>query len=390
MTQLIRPKPIRTDGSDAFAHDTMKRRVPEIIRETQRLNPEYPVEIQDTLDKLRTDIQGDAPIARIDDPVWATLLARHAGETWLNSEWFFAETYFYRLLIEAVRWQESGRDPFSPKKITEIRSDTLRQALETAFSTAGSEERLAEMLLHAVWGNRVDLSYAVAAEHGSKGGEDDLLVDDREWVVEHLLSRKSGDVHMILDNAGTELAMDLGVADALLDGIAERVVLHVKRHPTFVSDATHDDVLIFLAEMSGRGDLTRGYGDAVKEVGTRLQSALLDGRLLVEADIFWNTAWFLWEMPPRFQNFFANAALVISKGDANYRRIVGDALWTPDTPFADVTAYFPAPLLALRTLKSNPVVGLPPGMAERLDGVDTDWRTNGRRGIAQFAAQGIS
>ncbi len=280
-----------------------------------------------------------------------------------------------------MQWEKTGRDPFAPKKITEIRSAALRQALEAALAETG-DDRLYELLGHAVWGNRVDLSYAVAATHGSKGGEGDLLVDDRAAVVEHLLSHDPGEVHIILDNAGTELALDLVLVDALLDGIAERVILHAKRHPTFVSDATFDDVLIFIAEMTGRGDLTRGYADAGKEVGTRLQYALLDGRLLVEPDIFWNSAWFMWEMPPRFTDFFSRAALVISKGDANYRRIVGDARWQPETPFADVVSYFPAPLLAMRALKSNPIVGLPEGMAERLDAEDANWRTNGKRGIA--------
>lgn len=386
MTQPARPAPIRTDGSDAFAHDTMKRRVPNIIRETQELNPDYPDDIQEALDALHRDIQGDAPIPPIDDPVWAALLARHAGETWLNTEWFFAEVYFYRLLIEAVQWEQTGRDPFAPKKIAEIRSATLRQTLEAALAETG-DERLYELLGHAVWGNRVDLSYAVAATHGSRGGEGDLLVDDRVVVVEHLLNRNPGEVHVILDNAGTELALDLVLVDALLDGFADRVILHAKRHPTFVSDATFDDVLIFIAEMTGRGDLTRGYGDAGKEVGTRLQYALLDGRLLVEPDIFWNSAWFMWEMPPRFTDFFSSAALVISKGDANYRRIVGDARWQPETRFADVVQYFSAPLLTMRALKSNPIVGLPTGTAGRLDAEDVDWRTNGKRGIAQFAAR---
>lgn len=385
---LTRPNPIRTDGSDPFAHDTMKRRVPEIIRETQRLNPDYPAAIQNELDALHDALQSDAPIPQIDDPVWAALLARHEGESWLNSEWFFTEVYLYRLLVGAVGWEETGRDPFAPKKIEEIKSETMRRALELAFAEPPGEERLYNLLLHELWGNRVDLSYALSASHGSRWEEADLLANDLHAVVEHLTRQPPGVVHLILDNAGTELAMDLAVTDALLDGIAERVVLHVKRHPTFVSDATYNDVLIFLAEMTGRGDFTKGYGDAGKEVGTRLQAAMMDGRLLVEADIYWNTAWFLWEMPPRFQQFFTGAALVVSKGDANYRRVVGDALWQPETPFADVTAYFPAPLLALRTLKSNPIVGLPAGLAERLDAEDATWRVNGRRGVAQFAAHG--
>ncbi|MEO8394157.1 MAG: damage-control phosphatase ARMT1 family protein [Chloroflexota bacterium] len=387
MSQISRPKPIRTDTSDDFAHNTMKVRVPNIIRETQKLNPDYPESIHEALDRLRQNIERDGPIPVIDDPVWRILLARHQGETWLNSEWFFTETYFYRLLIEAVRWHKTGRDPFAPKKIAEIKGEAIRVALEHALNVPLDEGRLAELLLNSLWGNRIDLSYAVAAAHGSNWESDDLLVDDRQAALEHLLSGEAGEVHIVMDNAGTELAMDFALVDGLLDGVAERVILHVKRHPTFVSDATYDDVLTFLAEMTGRGDISKGFGDAGKEVGTRLQAALLDGRLLVEPDIYWNSAWFLWEMPPRFESFFAHAALVIFKGDANYRRIVGDAKWSPETPFAEVVSYFPAPLLALRTLKSNPIVGLAAGEAEKLNQTDNEWRVNGRRGVAQFAAK---
>ncbi|MCC6803725.1 MAG: protein-glutamate O-methyltransferase family protein [Anaerolineae bacterium] len=386
MTERIRPRPIRTDGSDAFAHDTMRRRLPGIIRDTLEMNPDYPDDIRAALDRLRADLAANAPIPHIDDPVWGALYARHEGETWLDTEWFFAETYCYRLIIEAVRWEQTGRDPFAPHKLREIKSDALRDALHRALGAPG-DERLAGALLRSLWGNRIDLSYKVAAAHGSAGETDDLLVDERHAAVDYLFSREPGEVHLVLDNAGTELATDFVLADTLLDGAAERVILHVKRHPTFVSDATYDDVLILLAEMTGRGDFTKGFGDPAREIGARLQSALLDGRLLVEPDIFWNSGWFLWEMPPRFESFFEQAALVIFKGDANYRRIVGDALWQPETPFTQVTDYFPAPLLALRSLKSDPIIGLPPGMAARLDAEDALWRVNGRRGVAQFAGR---
>jgi hypothetical protein len=78
---------------------------------------------------------------------------------------------------------------------------------------------------------------------------------------------------------------------------------------------------------------------------------------------------------------------VIVKGDANYRRTVGDAVWPEITPFADVTAYFPAPLLALRTLKSDPIVGLAPGVASSLDAAEPAWRVNGRRGVASLGGR---
>jgi hypothetical protein len=80
---------------------------------------------------------------------------------------------------------------------------------------------------------------------------------------------------------------------------------------------------------------------------------------------------------------FTGSRLVIFKGDANYRRVVGDALWSPETPLSIVTSGFPAPLLALRTLKSDPIVGLPPGTAQQLEALDPAWRVNARRGVIQ-------
>jgi hypothetical protein len=88
-------------------------------------------------------------------------------------------------------------------------------------------------------------------------------------------------------------------------------------------------------------------------------------------------------LPPRLASLFQRSRLAIIKGDANYRRMVGDALWPADTRLSSVAGFFPCPLLALRTLKSDPVVGLPAGLAEKLDVIDDQWRVNGRRGVLQ-------
>ena len=71
------------------------------------------------------------------------------------------------------------------------------------------------------------------------------------------------------------------------------------------------------------------------------------------------------------------------KGDANYRRLLGDAHWPPTTSFAQATGYFPAPLVALRTLKAEIIVGLRSGEAERLQTEDPAWLVNGKRGVVQ-------
>ena len=89
-------------------------------------------------------------------------------------------------------------------------------------------------------------------------------------------------------------------------------------------------------------------------------------------------------MPVDLRDDLSAADLVISKGDANYRRLLGDRHWPHDTPFADVVAYFPAPLVALRTLKSECVCGLPPGRSELVYETDPEWMINGRWGLVQF------
>jgi hypothetical protein len=109
--------------------------------------------------------------------------------------------------------------------------------------------------------------------------------------------------------------------------------------------------------------------------------------LRLAPDLFWNRSQWLWELPPRLSQAFERASFVILKGDLNYRRAIGDALWEPETPFTSAVDYFPVPLLALRTLKSDPVVGLRQGLAAQLEVEDKDWRVNGKRGVIQFAGK---
>jgi hypothetical protein len=77
--------------------------------------------------------------------------------------------------------------------------------------------------------------------------------------------------------------------------------------------------------------------------------------------------------------------VVVVKGDANYRRVVGDALWPPAAAFGTACDYLAAPVTCLRTMKSDPVLGLAPGLAETLDATHPDWRIDGQRGVIQAA-----
>ena len=73
------------------------------------------------------------------------------------------------------------------------------------------------------------------------------------------------------------------------------------------------------------------------------------------------------------------------KGDANYRRATHDALWPQTASWADALAAVPAPFLALRTIKSDTLVGVDPERVHELDQEDATWRTKGTYGVAQYA-----
>ena len=191
------------------------------------------------------------------------------------------------------------------------------------LSGPSDSELIAALLVGALWGNRVDLSYAVGVAFGAAGDRADLLCDDSARAAEQLLI-PGGDVHLVIDNLGSELAMDL-VPGRRLDrprGCA-RVSLHVKMHPTFVSDAVADDV-------PGRWSPPAAPASGAEAArADRLRRAWREQRLRVLPDPFWNGPRFLWDLPARLRRELATATAVVLKGDANYRRAVGGALWLP-------------------------------------------------------------
>jgi hypothetical protein len=122
----------------------------------------------------------------------------------------------------------------------------------------------------------------------------------------------------------------------------------------------------------------------VQDLGKRLKQHVRVERLQLVEDFFWTSPLAFWEMPATLRTELSYADLLISKGDANYRRLLGDRHWPFITPAEDVLRYVPAPLVALRVCKSEVIVGLRPGQPEELDQVDPDWKINGEWGMIQF------
>lgn len=363
----------------------MAVRLPGIIEETTERNSDYPPSVKSALQRLQDRLAGDAALHLFEAPapdydLWAKRFQPHRGETWLGTEWFFSEMLAYRLMLEASRYWTTRRDPFRPFKEEEMASAALWETLEAACALAGGvEERLAGHLVGALWGNRMDLSMKQVQQQGTEAEDDHLLVNDIPAATRHLLAQAPGAVHIIMDNAGTEQALDLALAALLLDAdVARAMTLHIKMQPVLVSDVIEADVFRMLEAMKERGG-------APAALAGRLQAHQRRGRLRVVPDFFWNTDGRLWALPPRLRRALQEARLVIAKGDVNYRRATHDALWPAGTSLADAVGAFPAPLLVLRTLKSDTLVGVAPEQIARLDETKEGWRTSGTYGVAQWA-----
>lgn len=111
---------------------------------------------------------------------------------------------------------------------------------------------------------------------------------------------------------------------------------------------------------------------------------MTDGRLTVRAHPFSCAPLSYADMPDDLRREFAEADVTVMKGDLNYRRLVGDRLHPATTPFAEPTAYFPGPVAALRTLKSDVIVGLDARTEAALVAAEEQrWRTSGTHALIQ-------
>ncbi|MFI1163557.1 damage-control phosphatase ARMT1 family protein [Streptomyces sp. NPDC020801] len=389
------------DRPGSFPHSVLAERHPAVIRQVRDSFP-YGPEQHGALDALlKSCTEGviePLPADAHDRDRWqAWGLATYAGRSWFDVPWLWSESYFYRRLLDAVGyfapgpWQ--GIDPFRPSKLAELDAPGTDEELAALDALEGvpADERAAALLHGSLWGNRADLGFRLSkadagADAGARADADAgavravpaLVADDSRTLWSLLPPSGSGTLCLVADNAGRELVPDLLlVAHLLAHGHVERAVLHVKPYPYYVSDATTADVVDAVRRLTAAPGAAARYGH-------HLWAAMGDGRLTVRAHPFSCAPLPYAGMPGDLGAQFAAATLTVLKGDLNYRRLVGDRLWPPTTPFTDVTAFFPGPVAALRTLKSDVITGLDARTEAALDAAgDGCWRTSGTHALIQ-------
>ncbi|MFG3062105.1 damage-control phosphatase ARMT1 family protein [Streptomyces sp. NPDC048231] len=373
---------ILADEPGSFPHGVLSARHPALIRAVQDAFPYGPGRRR-ALDELLTGATEGLiePLGTEDDEQWARWgSGEYLGRSWFEVPFLWSESYFYRRLLQAVGyfgpggWQ--GIDPFRPFKLAELDAPETDEEL-AALDRLGEQplDEQAQALLHgSLWGNRADLGFRLSAP-GAPTAVTRLVADDSELLWSLL---PVDTLCLVADNAGRELIPDLLLLDHLLrHGRVRRALLHVKVHPYYISDATTADVVDAVRRLAGAKGAAAGAGE-------RLWTAMAEGGLEVRTHPFSCAPLPYADMPEDLRAEFDAADLTIFKGDLNYRRLVGDRLYPPTTPFEDVTAWFPGPVAALRTLKSDVIVGLEPDTEAALVAAEEQrWRTSGAHALIQ-------
>ncbi|MEV4125007.1 damage-control phosphatase ARMT1 family protein [Nocardia sp. NPDC049707] len=378
--------PILTGTPGSFAHGVFHHRHPKLIEQVLAAHPYGSNEqaaLHQLLDESTHGVIDHLPESAADWEQWSDWGRGIWGRTWADTPFLWAESFFYKRLLEAVGYFRAGVwhgiDPFEPTKTAELSSTTVSDELAALddLPRLDEENRRNSLLLSALWGNQADLGFRLTTETRHRSSK--LLVDDSAALWTLMDNAAAATVCVIADNAGRELLPDLVLVDYLLTNqLAEHVVLYVKPHPYYVSDATMTDVLAALRRLRAASEVQ------AHTIGLRLWQALSKDRLIVRTHKFFCAPLPFHAMPDDLRAELATATITILKGDLNYRRLVGDRKWAPTTSFRDLVDYFPSPAAVLRALKSDVIVGLASEDVEALDGTDIGWRTNGEHAVIQL------
>lgn len=301
------------------------------------------------------------------------------------------------------------------------------QSGQSALSSASEEEReTAEKLLFVemceicLWGNATDLSLLTNLSYDDiqklqgrdarKANEDKIIVNNFPEAFASLKKSKNAGakerrVDIVLDNAGFELFVDLILAGYLLQaGLATSIVLHPKNIPWFVSDVVPKDFSDLLNILVGAKGFyeTPSDDDKARDIippklsekeSSNLEALFgnwstlyAEGKIVLRPNVFWTEGGSYWRLPhtaPSLYEDLKESELVIFKGDLNYRKLTGDAMWDPATPFTEAIGPMGpgsgVRVLALRTCKADVVVGLPTGEDEKLRALEGGGGDSGAR-----------
>ncbi|KZT38776.1 DUF89 domain-containing protein [Sistotremastrum suecicum HHB10207 ss-3] len=395
--------------------------------------------------KLKYDMARDRPMEKIENDGGLNVdifnaeldeLVKEGKGSWFKAPWLFAECYLYRLMrtwfAPTKHW--NNFDPFFAQKEDSFRGSaaavyqlaSMMQELESEKEAlikepARLEVLWDEMIQMCLWGNATDLSLLTNLTHEDieklqtveketrDARKEFILCDDSDAAWEALKSG-SDRVDFILDNAGFEFFTDLVFADFLVTytPYISRVVFHPKTIPWFVSDVNPPDLDSLLRALSSPSSFfstppSPFQASAVSALVSRWKRYFEEGSFSFSvpretgygeksgAD-FWTDPRAYWNLhldDPEGLKSLEGCAVVVFKGDLNFRKLTGDVKWPCSTPFAEALGPLRGriPILSLRTNKADVIVNVSEDVARDVERKDEKWRVNGKYALILFCAK---
>ncbi|XP_066255914.1 damage-control phosphatase ARMT1-like isoform X1 [Euwallacea similis] len=421
----------------SFAYHTVKNRMPviltqiidsisrtkeDIVQEFGKGSHEDLKKAISELAKLKYEIQTNKPLTKLvskdsDIKIYNEFLEKQASQegeaTHFNTIFLLSECYMYRRIKESFVLTDTLKefDYFrsfkkelfvSCQKALKIWCDYNVELFHKSFEEnwAGYEDKLHGLIKVDLWGNKNDLSLTLGRvgdmshSHDADALEHFILVDDSKKFLKDLVEISVLHGHeyidIVLDNAGYELLTDLCLMTAFTiffrkqgDPCQSRfkVRFHVKSIPWYLSDVMEYDFNWMLEQIASNEDAN------ISSVGKKWQDFIRDGTWEVMPHPFWTYPCEYNMMPdyaPDLFELLSKSAMVIFKGDLNYRKIFGEKNWDPTTSPKIALQGLELRLLAIRTIKADIVCGLQPGIAERCEKEDAKWMENGDYGVIQY------
>lgn len=226
------------DEPGSFPHGVLAERHPAVVRQVRDAFPLDPPRrraldalIASCADGVVEPLPADADPTGRDRERWARWgMDAYAGRSWYDVPWLWAESHFYRRLLDAVgyfgpgAWQ--GVDPFRPAKLAELDAPETDEELAAldGLDRLPADERIRALLHGSLWGNRADLGFRLSDRGADTAGEAEALVADDSDTLWSLLPARGTDAPgggpatlcLVADNAGRELVPDLLLVSQLL------------------------------------------------------------------------------------------------------------------------------------------------------------------------------
>ncbi|SCM00346.1 conserved protein, unknown function [Plasmodium chabaudi adami] len=426
------PGPLTCEKANTMENDTIIRRIPEtILKRVREENSEYGQNknIEESLEKLNNLLINSDKCTyemlecNIDNKFWNFLLSDFIKREIkiLNNTWLFNEYYFYRYLNCVYDFEKTNYDFFFyEKKKSIIHNKDLieeickcsKNLIEMYNNNPNDQVKIFSIFFFfSLWSNQFDLSWNASKNQNeeNQNNENDIkkkslkqkkfsfdtknidhlynsfyleniLDNDISRVYKDMVSKKNKRFDIVLDNMGIELICDLCFLYFIYQYFDE-IYIHTKKFPLFVSDNMTKDIKYTLDILSS----DEQYPNSVF-MAKNWKQLIDSNKWKVQDNVYWNLPLPYWIMPKTLLEEMKESSFVCFKGDANYRRCLGDLHFDFSKPSKDVLNYFPFSVIALRCLKSPVCCGIDKSIVDEMNKKSTDWSNYGEYAILQYCS----